>query len=72
MMGKKGIRGGSVVRCNSRYLAMLWKGFMNPAKSWDKQNKPKSDPYTIGSLEPNAQLLRLRDATKVGGWYCPS
>ncbi len=39
MMGKNGMSGGGVLRWSSRYLAMLWKGFMKPDMSCDYKDK---------------------------------
>ena len=33
MMGKKGMSGGAELLWSSRYLAMLWNGFMKPDRS---------------------------------------
>ena len=43
MMGKKGMMGGAVLRWSSRYLAILWNGFMKPVRSCVEEEDVDSD-----------------------------
>ena len=61
MMGKKGMMGGVVLRWSSRYLAILWNGFMKPVRSCvEGEDTADSTPVVLNEARRHVpQILHV-------------